>query len=216
MTTANQLARAIERACHKVLEQRDTLNTLDAALGDGDSGLTAEKGAQALLEYLHQTPPENDLGQWLDGAGKVYSRAAPSTMGALVGVALRSAGQQAIGVTTLTMPLLAKMLLEADQSIQQRGRAKPGDKTIIDALHPAATAFAAAIERGETPSVAQHELLEAARQGRDHARTLRSQVGRAGWIGERTEGLLDPGTVLFVTMLEGVLEKPATIGSNHA
>ncbi|MGI8747865.1 MAG: DAK2 domain-containing protein [Deinococcus sp.] len=202
---AADVAAALERAARRLIELRDTLNTLDAALGDGDSGLTAEKGARGLLAYLDATPPGDDLGKWLAGAGMAYNRAAPSTMGALVATALMRAGKAALGRGTLDPPLLARMLLEADAGIQERGKSAPGDKTVLDALHPAAQAFSAAISAGRSPAEADSETLEAARQGRDAAIGLRSRVGRAGWVGERSEGQPDPGTVLFVGALEAVL-----------
>jgi len=71
--TASDLRQALERACKRLLELREALNTLDAALGDGDSGLTAEKGANGVLNYLSSTPPGEDLGKWLIGAGMAYN-----------------------------------------------------------------------------------------------------------------------------------------------
>lgn len=204
--TGNQIANALERACKRLIELRDTLNTLDAAVGDGDSGLTAEKGARGVLEYLSLTPPGEDLGKWLSGAGMAYNRAAPSTMGALMATAFMRAGKVALGHSSLNPELLAVMLLEADKGIQERGKSKPGDKTIVDALHPAAVALWSAVQAGSSLEGAVLPLLEAARRGRDAAIPLRSQVGRANWVGERTEGQADPGTVLFVGALEAVLE----------
>ena len=205
-----EVAAALERACQRLLTLRDQLNTLDAAIGDGDSGLTAEKGALGALEYLRSSPPGDDLGRWLIDLGAAYNRAAPSTMGALVATAQLRAGKLILAQPELTGELLAQMLLEADAGIQQRGKSKPGDKTIVDALHPAALAFAAAIEAGASLEAAGQAMLSAARAGRDEARLLRSKVGRAGWVGERTAGQLDPGTVLFVSALEVVLGIPAS------
>jgi len=214
--TASDLRQALERACKRLLELREALNTLDAALGDGDSGLTAEKGANGVLEHLSNTPPGEDLGKWLIGAGMAYNRAAPSTMGALMATAFMRAGKAALGQSHLTPTLLAQMLLEADKGIQERGKSKPGDKTIVDALHPAALAFSSALGRGESLEEAGVKMLEAARKGRDEAVGLRSQVGRAGWVGERTVGQADPGTVLFLGALEAVLDvNSSMVGSTH-
>ena len=89
------------------------------------------------------------------------------------------------------------------------GKAKPGDKTVIDALHPAAEAFSDAVERGEDLGVAGDAMVEAAREGRDAIIPLRSQVGRASWVGERTENQPDPGAVLCVEILEAILDADA-------
>jgi len=126
-------------------------------------------------------------------------------MGALMATAFIKAGKAALGHSSLSPVLLSQMLLEADKGIQERGKSKPGDKTIVDALHPAARVFSSAIAAGDSLEEAGRKMLEAARRGRDAATLLRSQVGRASWVGERTVGQPDPGTVLFVSALEAVL-----------
>lgn len=203
--SGTQIESALTRAANQLIAMRDQLNTLDAAMGDGDSGLTAEKGATGLLEYLKANPPAPDLGKWLAQAGMAYNKAAPSTMGALTATAFMRAGKEAMGKAELETEDIAKMFLAASLGIQERGKAKPGDKTIVDALHPAAEAFQAALSSGATLEVAGQAALEAARKGRDAAIPLRSMMGRANWVGERTEGQPDPGTVLFVGALEAVL-----------
>jgi dihydroxyacetone kinase len=205
MISGDDIVAALERAADRLVQMRDQLNALDAAMGDGDSGLTAEKAAKGLREYLAANPPTADLGKWLAQAGMAYNKAAPSTMGALVATAFMRAGKEVMGKAELEPPDLARMLMAASLGIQERGKAKPGDKTIVDALHPAAEAFQTAINQGSSLQDAGQAALEAARRGRDAAIPLRSTVGRANWVGERTEGQPDPGTVLFVGALEAVL-----------
>jgi phosphoenolpyruvate---glycerone phosphotransferase subunit DhaL len=115
------------------------------------------------------------------------------------------AGKEAMGSSSVDANMLAKMIAAANVGIQERGKAKPGDKTLVDALHPAAEAFAKAIETGSSLSDACTAMLEAARKGRDAATPLRSMIGRANWVGG-TEGKLDPGCVLLVTILEALVE----------
>ncbi|MDX2007041.1 MAG: DAK2 domain-containing protein [Meiothermus sp.] len=208
--TGNLIVGALNRAANRLVAMRDQLNTLDAAMGDGDSGLTAEKGATGLLEYLTTNPPSADLGKWLAQAGMAYNKAAPSTMGALVATAFMRAGKEVMGKPDLAAEDLAKMFLAASLGIQERGKAKPGDKTIVDAMHPAAEAFGAAVAAGDSLEAAGAKALEAARRGRDAAIPLRSMMGRANWVGERTEGRPDPGTVLFVGALEAVMGAEAS------
>jgi phosphoenolpyruvate---glycerone phosphotransferase subunit DhaL len=195
----------ITRAAHKALEITDTLNELDGAMGDGDTGVSVGKGANGILEHIKANPPGDDLGKWLAGVGMAYNRVAPSTMGALVATALMRAGKEAMGSSSVDANMLAKMLSAANVGIQERGKAKPGDKTLVDALHPAAEAFANAIQTGSSLSDACNAMLEAARAGRDSATPLRSMIGRANWVGG-TEGKLDPGCVLLVTVLEALAE----------
>ena len=90
--------------------------------------------------------------------------------------------------------------------MQERGKANLGDKTILDTIFPASEAFSAALGDGNSLHEAGQSALAAAEIGRDSVTPLRSKVGRAGWVGERTEGKLDPGCVLFTMILKAVVD----------
>ena len=204
---ATEVVRAIEVACARIIELRSYLTELDAAMGDGDLGINMAKGAAAVQTHLAGNAPDDDLGKFLIGMGMAFNRAASSTMGTLIATALMRAGKEARGQAALDAPTLARMAQAADVGIQERGKAKPSDKTVVDALHPAAEALADAIARGEGLTAAGQAALAAARQGRDAVIPSRSKIGRAAWVGERTEGQPDPGTVLFVHILEVLLSE---------
>jgi dihydroxyacetone kinase-like protein len=210
MIDGTDVVAAIERVAARLAALRDRLNQLDAAVGDGDLGITAAKGASALREYVSASPPDDDLGTFFFGLGRAFNNKAPSTMGTLLATALMRAGREVRGRVTLDDEALAQMLAAADTGIQERGKAQPGDKTVVDALHPAAVAFSEAIAQGEERAAATAAMLQAAREGRDAAVSLRSKIGRSSWVGERTEGQPDPGTVLLVQILEAVAGAPYT------
>ncbi len=157
--------------------------------------------ADALLVYTDETAID-DIGAYLSRAGMTANRAGPSTMGTLIATALMRAGKAVKGKSDLTPADLVAMLSAADQGMQERGKAKPGDKTIIDAIHPAAETFASVIAGGDALQTAGVAALAAAEAGRDSVTPLRSKIGRAGWVGERTEGKVDPGCALFVLVLD--------------
>jgi hypothetical protein len=75
---------------------------------------------------------------------------------------------------------------------------------VVDALHPAAEAFAAAIESGGDLPEAARRMVEAGRAGLESVTPLRNRIGRAGWVGERTEGRVDPGCAAMVAILEAL------------
>ena len=202
------LRAAIERIAARMPAWVDELNRLDAATGDGDLGVTMGKGAAALQAHLASQAGASDLGSLLIALGMAFNRAAPSTMGTLLATALMRAGKEARGLAALDGAALARMLRAADAGVQERGKASLGDKTVVDALHPAAEAFAQAIEQGVSLEAAGQALLEAARQGRDAVIPLRSKIGRAAWVGERTENQPDAGTVLLVRLIEAALDSP--------
>jgi dihydroxyacetone kinase len=202
------VAEAMKRVCAAVKAQTDYLTSLDQAMGDGDMGITLAKIADALAGYAESTPTD-DLGKFLAGAGMAANRAGPSTMGTLLATALMRAGKVVKGQAELTPEALAEIFSAVDSGVQERGKAKPGDKTVVDALHPAALAFSEAMAEGASLREGSVRALRAAEAGRDQVTPLRSQIGRASWVGERTEGQVDPGCAAFVLMLSAIVE-PST------
>jgi dihydroxyacetone kinase len=196
---------AIERVCAALEAQQEYLTGLDQAVGDGDLGITVSKIAAALLEYVHTTPAD-DLGKFLGNAGMVANRAGSSTMGTLLATALMRAGKEVKGLAELTSANLAVMIMAVDTGIQERGKANLGDKTVVDALHPAALAFLAAIQAGENLKEAGQKMAAAAEAGRDAVTPLRSRTGRASWVGDRTIGQIDPGCAALVLILKAIVD----------
>jgi len=208
LISGQAVARALSRVSQALIEQKETLTSLDQAMGDGDMGITLTKIGNALLPYCADTAPD-DLGKFLIGAGMTANRAGPSTMGTLLATALMRAGKVIKGKSELTPQDLADMFAAVDTGIQERGKAKPGDKTIVDAVHPANEAFAQAIAAGVTLAEAGAKALQAAKNGLDNVTPLRSKMGRASWVGERTKGKVDPGCAAFVVMLSAIIEPPS-------
>lgn len=199
------VANAMRRACDAAKSHAEYLTSLDQAIGDGDLGVTLGKIATALVGYA-DTTPVSDLGKFLGGAGMAANRAGSSTMGTLLATALIRAGKVAAGKAELAAADLVAMFKAAEAGVQERGKASLGDKTVLDALHPASEAFAAAVEHGVTLSQAGVQALQAAEAGRDSVTPLRSRIGRAGWIGERTVGQVDPGCAAFVIILDAIVK----------
>jgi dihydroxyacetone kinase len=204
--STQEVIAAVLRAAQALDAAHDTLTALDQAMGDGDLGITALKIAAALKEYA-QTDPAGDLGKWLAGAGLAVNKAASSTMGTLLATALMRAGKEARGLAELTPASLSAMLTAANLGIQERGKAKLGEKTIVDALHPAAEAFAAALLEDRGLQEAGARMLAAAEAGRDSVTPLKSSTGRASWVGERTIGKVDPGCEALVIILNSITQE---------
>jgi dihydroxyacetone kinase-like protein len=195
---------AFLRVAAALLARQDYLLQLDQAVGDGDLGITLGKIAEAMQTYVASAPTD-DLGRFFTNAGIAANRAGSSTMGTLLATALMRAGKEVRGLTELTPENLMAMLKAADQGIQERGKAKLGDKTIVDALHPAAEAFAASIAAAEPLAAAGTKMLHAAEEGRDRVTPLQNRIGRASWVGERTIGQVDPGCAALVIILQSIV-----------
>jgi phosphoenolpyruvate---glycerone phosphotransferase subunit DhaL len=198
------VVKAFQRVAQALLENQESLLALDQAMGDGDLGITLAKIANALREYAANTPTD-DLGKFLANAGMAANRVGSSSMGTLLATALMRAGKEARGLSQLNEQQLVLMMTAADQGVIERGKAQLGDKTLVDALHPAAKAFAAAVAVGEDLHNAGLAMLHAAVEGRDRVTPLVSKIGRASWIGERTIGLVDPGCAALVVIIQALV-----------
>jgi triose/dihydroxyacetone kinase / FAD-AMP lyase (cyclizing) len=170
------------------------LNQLDAVAGDGDLGATmttAAEAIQALLPDLEGVP----LADALRRCGAEMARKAPSTSGTLFATALLRAAVAVGQVPSPATPvaLLAHVTAAAVEGIQQRGKAKLGDKTLLDALIPASNALQLALEGGLDLPTALAQAADAASAGATATRELRPQVGRASWLADRSQGHEDGG-----------------------
>jgi dihydroxyacetone kinase-like protein len=191
------LVRAIDAALAHLETCADELRDLDAALGDGDLGVTVSAGSQAVRSALGELAAGIPPAQVLRVAAGAFARANPSTMAALVGGALL-AGAKVVGDAPVVDRALGLAVgRAAAESIATRGRSQVGDKTILDALVPALDAMAASSGDVLAAGVA------AAADGVERTRELQSQRGRASWLGERSKGRQDPGATAFLRFLEG-------------
>lgn len=203
--TSEAVVAAVMRVGKALVESEEYLTALDQQMGDGDLGITLSKIGGALVEFAGSTPVDGDIGKWLGKAGMAANKAGSSSFGTLLATAFMRGGKVVAGQSELAAADLAAMFTAADVGVQERGKAQLGDKTVVDALHPAALAFAAAVDAGDPLPSAAASALAAAEAGRDQVTPLRSKIGRASWVGERTEGKVDAGCEALVLMLNALI-----------
>jgi dihydroxyacetone kinase len=174
---------------------RDELNRLDGVAGDGDLGLTVSTACRALLDLA---PALEDLSEAeaIRKAGMEIARRAPSTGGTLIAFALMAAAKATVPVDAATVARAAAYLDAAAASLAERGQVAVGDRTMLDALRPAADAAAEAAGRGASASDATRAAAEAADRGAAATASMAARVGRAGWLAERAAGHEDAGARL--------------------
>jgi dihydroxyacetone kinase-like protein len=119
-------------------------------------------------------------------------------------MSLRRAGQQARDTLSLDGPALAAVLEQIVQTMMQLGKAQPGDKTMIDALAPAAETLRARIEAGAGLAEAIAAACDAAEAGAQSTIQLQARKGRASYLGERSIGHQDPGATSAVYILRAL------------
>ena len=176
-------------------EHRDELNRLDGVAGDGDLGLTVAAACRALLDLAPalEALPEPEA---IRKAGLEIARRAPSTGGTLIAFALMAAAKADVPPDAPPVARAAAYLDAATQSLAERGKVARGDRTMLDALGPAAEAVSDAAKRGDDPSTAAAEAARAADDGATATATMAAKVGRAGWLAERAAGHEDAGARL--------------------
>lgn len=183
-------------------EKKQELIDLDAAMGDGDLGLTMARGFAAVDEEA-QNSDETDLGKLLMRAGMTLAKVAPSTMGTLAATGFMRGGKALPGRQRLSTEDLAAFFEAFVQGLMERGKAQPGEKTIIDSVKPAADALRAA--QGKDPREALSEALEAARAGVEATRQMVARHGRVAYYQEQSLGKADPGATAGMYIVQGFL-----------
>lgn len=194
-----------------VSAQRDYLTQLDAAIGDGDHGTNMDRGFAAVEKALAgqgDIPP----GRLLIVAGKTLVSTVGGASGPLWGSALRSAGRSLGDAEAFEGPELATALDAAIAAVVDLGAAQVGDKTMIDALTPAAEALKHSVDAGVPLPLAVAAAADAAEEGARATVPLLARKGRASYLGERSIGHQDPGATsatLILRALERVVAAEA-------
>jgi dihydroxyacetone kinase-like protein len=190
------------RTAEVVTEHRDELIELDRQIGDGDHGENLTRGFTAVvakLDALEEQPA--DVGAVL----KLVATTLMSTVGGAAGPLYGTAYLRAAKVTGLPELDSAAVvaLLEAGlEGIVVRGKASPGEKTMVDAWTPAVEAAVAAADAGASPAAVLAAAAEAARGGAAATIPLVATKGRASYLGERSAGHQDPGATSTALVLE--------------
>lgn len=195
MSAAPSVGDVIGAVADDVVAAKDELTRLDAVAGDGDLGITMATAGAALKALLPELAGQ-DLATLLKRCGSELARKAPSTSGTLAATAFLRAGRAASDATLGGTALLAQLAAAAQQGIQERGKAAPGDKTMLDALAPAVAALQQAAGANAAIPTALADAARAARAGADTTRSMRAKVGRAGWLADRSVGHEDGGAYL--------------------
>jgi dihydroxyacetone kinase-like protein len=176
-----------------VTARADYLTQLDAAIGDGDHGINMTRGFDAVGKALAAQGDETPPGRLLVLAGKTLVSTVGGASGPLWGSALRAAGRSLGDAEDFDGSQLASALDAALAAVVDLGAAQPGDKTMVDALAPAAVALRERVSEGDSIAEAVSAAADAAEAGAQATTPLQARKGRASYLGERSIGHQDPG-----------------------
>lgn len=201
--TIEMLPQLFESVAAVMAENSERLCEMDAQMGDGDLGLTMKKGFGALPDLLRESD-EPDLGKRIAKAGLKMSSVVPSTMGTLMASGLMAAGKSLTGKTAIGSEELAQYLVAFAEGIQKRGKCQPGDRTVLDAIAPAAQAAdEAAKQPGASLSSVAQAALQGAVQGVEATRIMTPKFGKAAVFAARAQEMVDQGAVAGQLMILG-------------
>ncbi|MEE2521989.1 dihydroxyacetone kinase subunit DhaL [Pseudarthrobacter sp. J75] len=195
----------LELCAEAMKENRSRLIDLDRAIGDSDHGENMDRGFQAAMVKLAESPPETPAA-----ALKMTAMALMSSVGGAAGPLYGTAflrASTALGDAADVEPSLLVDALEAALGgIVARGKAEPGDKTMVDAWTPAVEAARKAADDGGLPQDVLRAAADAAAAGAEATEPLVARKGRASYLGERSAGHRDPGAESSALILRAAAE----------
>jgi len=195
--TKAALADGLQRIAAHMETVADALNALDGQLGDGDLGVTMQRGGREIAKALPNFP--DDVGMTLMACAQAVTRVSGSSYGTLLATGLMSAAKATRGRTEVPWQELPALLRGALEAMMARGKSSLGDKTVLDALAAAGQAV-----DGVAPGAMVAAASAAVDATMDRMRGEPAKVGRARIFAERSVGMDDPGMVAFREILRGL------------
>ena len=193
----------VKQVALSIIDSEPLLTDADRNLGDGDHGLGMERGMKAVIEKI-ESSSFNQISDVFKSAGMAMMSSMGGASGALFGTLFRNGGKALDGEETLNSDGLKSFLNAANEGVKSRGGASPGDKTMIDALEPAAQ------EASENISLPLYELIslvsQAADRGKEESKEMIATMGRAKTLGERSLGHPDAGACSVAIILKSMSE----------
>ncbi|AOF94129.1 DAK2 domain protein (plasmid) [Sinorhizobium sp. RAC02] len=187
-------------------EQREFLIALDGKVGDSDLGITMSKAFAAAAEALDAEGAEAGISKLLRTAGATMARTAPSTMGTLTATGFLRASKAVEGKDALGTAEIAAFWRAFRDGVAERGKAKVGDKTLLDVLDPIAVTLEAQAASGATLSDALAATAQAAEQALEATKSLVAQHGKAAAFQQKTVGLQDAGATVGYFLIRRMAE----------
>ena len=192
------LERWIRAFAASAAEHADELTRLDSAIGDADHGANMARGTAAVVAKLDASGSPAVL---LKQVGMTLVSTVGGASGPLYGTFFLRMATAAGDAAELDAAAFGAALRAGVAGVVARGKAEPGDKTMLDALVPAVDAYDAALDGGDL-AAALRAAVDAGAAGRDATVPLQARKGRASYLGERSVGHQDPGATSAVLLLE--------------
>lgn len=182
-------------------EQREFLIALDGKVGDSDLGITMSKSFAAAHAAV-AAATDGSVGKLFSKAGLSIAKAAPSTMGTLTATGFMRGGKAVEAAASIGTGEMAAFWRAYRDGVQERGKAKVGDKTVLDVLDPVSVSLEAAAAGGKPLDAALAEASEVAAKALEATKLLVAQHGKAAAFQEKSRGLQDAGATVAVFIVD--------------
>ena len=197
----DSLCKVITSISDIMTENKDYLVSLDQQNGDGDLGISMSSGYEAVKNYVIASE-ERDLGKLLMKYSSVFNEAAPSSLGTITAFGFMGMAKALKGKEEATFAECADALDAGLNKIMEKAKSKPGEKTILDALYPAIEVLKNS--DGSDKVAALKSAAEAAAEGSENTKNMKSVHGRAAYYAEKSIGTLDGGSVVGKLIFEAI------------
>ncbi|MFC5791042.1 dihydroxyacetone kinase subunit L [Agromyces tardus] len=206
--TVDDLIAWLVRFDDEIVEQAGFLTELDSAIGDADHGTNMARGTAAVRVRLTETP-SGDAGAVLKSVGMALVSTVGGASGSLYGTLFLEMAKSVGTASELDTAVFADAFRAGVAGVVARGRAEPGDKTMIDALQPSVEALSAAASDGVPLAESLQSAAAAAAAGRDATIPLVARKGRASYLGDRSADHLDPGATSAAILVQALADSHA-------
>ncbi|MCW3099168.1 MAG: dihydroxyacetone kinase [Chthonomonadaceae bacterium] len=202
----SHLRRAIEAVCAALLAAEPTLTEMDRQVGDGDLGISMSRVAHSILQEIDTYPEATAPDAVFRSLAATVRRVMGGTSGPLYAIMLLRAAAVLEHAPQPSLEDWSRAFMAAVEGVMEIGGAQTGDRTMVDALAPAAEAFASAIAVPDTSRSPLDAAVEAATAGAERTTAMRPRLGRSSYVGERALGFPDPGAYAVSLWLAAIRE----------
>lgn len=200
---ARELQDMLVGISEQILTQTEHLCQLDSFIGDGDHGITVERGFKAVLQTLSQ-PAGETPAEVLKATGDALVNAMGGAIGPILGSFFKGGCKKLAGAQEMGVDEFETMFTSGLRQVKLIGEAKEGDRTLVDALSPACDAFSAAKAEGCTLQACMARAAEAAEKGAQETKNMVARKGRARFLGEKSRGYVDAGATTMSLIIRGM------------
>ena len=190
-TARKATAKAVDFACEALISCEGQLNIMDSGAGDSDCGSTLKRGAEGLQQRIKDNPEVLDyMAKLLRTAGDAAEKDMGGSSGAMFSLLFEASAVSMEGESVLDLTAFSRAFDKGLNAMQEYGRAQPGDRTMIDALHPA---FQALHQDLGSDLKTFEAATCAAEKGAANTLTMKARAGRASYVSADELKHPDPG-----------------------